>query len=320
MRPGRVFSMTAACAAVALSVLSATGCGDKAVKAEPSGLQARAIENVSYVEGDKTAAHQLDLYFPADKGKDALPVVLWIHGGAWVGGDKQPAPITSLISSGYAVVSINYRLAPTHTFPAQIHDCKSVVRWVRKNAEKYGFDPNKIGVFGVSAGGHLAALLGVSNGNKELEGNIGAVGFPSDVQAVCDWCGPTNFFTMKKQAGKDDQLDYDSPKAPVKQFLGGDIKEREANARLASPVLQLKDKAVPFLIMHGDADNVVPPGQSKELAEALKKHGADVDYKVVKDGEHMFLTPETMKDVVDFFDAKLKGPIEKLKDAVTGTK
>ncbi|MBC8000905.1 MAG: prolyl oligopeptidase family serine peptidase, partial [Leptolyngbya sp.] len=109
-------------------------------------------------------------------------------------------------------------------------------------------------------------------------------------------------------------------KAPVKQFLGGDIKETEANARLASPVLQLKDKAVPFLIMHGDADNVVPPGQSKEFAEALKKHNADVDYKVVKGGEHMFLTPDTMKDVVDFFDAKLKGPIEKLKDAVTGTK
>lgn len=315
MRLGRVVSMTAVCAALAFS---ATGCGDKAVSADKKDSQQNAIENVSYVDGDSTPGHQIDIYLPARDEKEKCPVILWIHGGAWIGGDKQPAPITALLSNGYAVVGVNYRLAPAHTFPAQIYDCKSVVRWVRKNADKYGFDPHKIGVFGVSAGGHLAALLGVSNGNKDLEGDVGVVDFPSDVQAVCDWCGPTNLFTMKKQAGKNDQLDYDSPKAPVKQFLGGDIESKGELAKLASPVLQLKDKAVPFLIMHGDADNVVPPGQSKEFAEALKAKNADVDYKIVKGGEHMFLTPETMKDVVDFFDSKLKGPIEKIKDAVLG--
>ncbi len=296
------FSMTL------LSIVIATGltaCGSNETEAKkPTAsqeVQPRVIENLSYVDKDKSAAHVMDLYFPAGE-HEKLPLIVWIHGGAWSGGDKEPSPMMPLLVKGFAIAGLNYRLAPDYKFPAQIHDCKAAIRFLRKHADKYGFDKNRIGVFGISAGGHLAALLGATNGVKELEGNVGVLDEKSDVQAVCDWCGPGNLLTLHEQAGPKDQLDNDSEDAPVTKFLGGQAKEKKELARAASPVTYLKPGLkVPCLIMHADKDPVVPYAQSRELYEAWKKTGAPVRLESIKSDQHVFLSYPTMMTVNDFF-------------------
>lgn len=286
-----------------------TACGSTPAETvkNPAGQEAqpRVIENVSYVDNDKTSAHMLDLYFPAGEHKKQ-PLIVWIHGGAWREGDKQPSPMMPLLVRGYAVAGINYRFAPDYKFPAQLHDCKAAIRWLRKHADEYGFDKDRIGVFGISAGGHLAALLAATNGVKELEGNVGVTGQRSDVQAVCDWCGPGNLLTMHKQAGPNDQLDYDSDKAPITQFLGGRAEEKKELAIAASPVTYLKPGFnIPCLIMHAERDPVVPFAQSQELYEAWKKTGAPVKLESVKSDQHIFISVPTMMTVIEFFQKYL---------------
>ena len=139
---------------------------------------------------------KLDLFIP-EKAEGPMPLVVWIHGGGWRSGSKENCRALGLTEYGFAVASINYRLTDVAMFPAQIHDCKAAIRFLRANAKQHRIDPNRIGVWGSSAGAHLAALMGVTNGNKEVEGNIGKyTQTSSDVQAVCDWCGPTDFMTM----------------------------------------------------------------------------------------------------------------------------
>lgn len=293
-----------------VATLVLTACGDSKVHATQNRAEEpRVIEDISYIDGGKSDAHTLDLYLPANT-EGRAPVIIWIHGGAWIGGDKKPAPIARFLANGYAAASINYRLSNESKFPAQIHDCKAAIRWVRANAAKYNLDPERIGAFGMSAGGHLSALLGTTNGVKEVEGSLGDLSKSSDVQAVVDWCGPSNMLTIRKQAGPDSQLDFDSSDSPVRRLLGGKPEKRKEAARLASPVSFVSKDDPPFLIMHGDRDTVVPLAQSVELNEALKKAGAAVDFKIVKGGEHSFLSADTMQDVVDFFDKNLKSPLK----------
>ncbi|MEX2261351.1 MAG: alpha/beta hydrolase [Bryobacteraceae bacterium] len=134
---------------------------------------------------------------PENRGA-RLPVVVWVHGGGWRAGSKDKPRCLSLVREGYAIVAINYRLSGEATFPSQIYDVKAAIRWVRANAKQYGFDPERIAVFGASAGGHLAALAGTSGGVKELEGSLGNAEESSRVQAVVDWFGPTDFLQMGK--------------------------------------------------------------------------------------------------------------------------
>lgn len=140
---------------------------------------------------------KLDLYLPAEV-KDA-PLVVWIHGGGWSGGSKNGCPISWLTDDGYAVASISYRLTDKAIFPAQIHDCKAAIRWLRANAEKFGYSTAKVGVSGSSAGGHLAALVGTSGDVKELEGTVGGnLDQSSRVDAVVDFYGATDFVLRSK--------------------------------------------------------------------------------------------------------------------------
>lgn len=286
-----------------LTACGSTGDGDKQPKDDAA--KPRVLENVSYVDGEEDPKHMLDLYFPAGK-HTKLPVLVWIHGGAWREGDKQPSPMMPFLNHGYAIAGINYRLAPDYKFPTQLHDCKAAIRWLRKHADEYGMDKDRIGVFGISAGGHLAALLAATNGMKEMEGTVGVQGESSEVQAIVDWCGLGNLQTQHAQAGDSDQLDFNSPKAPFTLFLGGTAKEKPELARAASPVTYLKPGfKVPCLIMHAEKDPVVPFAQSKELYEAWKKTGAPVELKPIESDQHIFISVPTILAVIDFFDRYL---------------
>ena len=258
----------------------------------PEGV--RVLRNLQYVEGGHER-NRLDLYLP-EKAEGRLPLVVWIHGGAWQAGSKEGCPAVPLTAKGYAVASINYRLSQHAVFPAQIEDCKAAIRWLRANAAKHHLDADRIGVWGASAGGHLVALLGTTGGVKDLEGSRGNLDQSSRVQCVVDWFGPSNLATMGKQA--------DKPGTPVARLIGGPVQENEEKARKASPLTYVGNDSAPFLIMHGDKDNTVPLNQSEMLAKALKKAGVEVTLQVVKGNGHGgpgFNSPESRKLIEDFF-------------------
>ena len=229
---------------------------------------------------------KLDLYLPP--GDASKPLIIWIHGGAWWAGSKNgPSPAQQLIGSGYAVAQISYRLSQAAPWPAQIHDCKAAVRWLRANAAQYHLDPQRFAAWGSSAGGHLVAVLGTSGDVAELEGASNDVKASSRVQAVADWFGPTDFLQMDK-AGS--EMKHDAPKSPESQLIGGPIQEnREATAK-ANPITYLGKGAQPppFHIMHGSKDRTVPFNQSELLRDALQAMHADVTFHPVAGAGHGF--------------------------------
>ena len=249
----------------------------------------------------------LDIYLP-EKGPRPLPVILWIHGGAWIAGSKEPCQIVSFSGKGYAIVSMNYRLTGEARFPAQINDCKAVVRWVRANAAKYGFDPDRIGAAGGSAGGHLVALLGTSGDVKELEGDVGGnLAYSSRVRAVCDLCGPTDF-TREDYVRDPEKNEPEILQKALSQLLGGPWKENRQAANMASPVYHISKDDPPFLIVHGDADRVIPVKHSQRLYDQLKAAGIDATLNVAKGGGHgVGAYPGVLDQAAAFFDKQLKG-------------
>ena len=185
---------------------------------------------------------------------------------------------------------------PASRFPAQINDCKAAIRWLRAHAAEYRLDPDHIGVWGASAGGHLAALLGTTGDVQELEGHGGNLDQSSRVQCVVDWFGPADLTTMGRQV--------DHLGTPVARLIGGPVQENKEKARKASPLAYVSKDSAPFLIMHGDKDKLVPLEQSEKLAAALAKAGVEVKLQIVKDGSHFgpgFSSPENWKLIEDFF-------------------
>ncbi len=265
----------------------------------PDGLA--VYRNVEYAKADGNISLRMDICVPA--GGKPLPLVVWIHGGAWVEGDKQQCGAIPLVKRGYAVASINYRFSQQAIFPAQIHDCKGAIRFLRANAAAYNIDANHIGVWGASAGGHLAALLGTTAGNKEVEGSTGGnEGVSSAVQAVCDFFGPADFVTLS-----DSNLWIaEANNSPVTKLLGGPISRNRKLAALASPVTHASKNAGPFLILHGDKDTLVPLPQSQALHEALLKAGAKSTLKVIPGAGHGFAPAQIGDAVETFFNTHLK--------------
>ena len=260
---------------------------------------ARVFRDLEYVPGGHER-QKLDLYLPKD-GRD-LPLIVWVHGGAFRAGSKDRCPAVPYLREGYAVASINYRLSQHAIFPAQIEDCKAAIRWLRANAAKHGIDPQRIGVWGSSAGGHLVAMLGTAGDVKEFE--IGEnLHVSSRVQAVCDWFGPTDFTRMNKAGSS---MDHDAPDSPESQLIGGPVQQHKEKAARANPITFVSQNDPPFLIMHGDQDPLVPMNQSELLYGALKKAGVDVSFHVVKGAGHGFGGPEINKRVRDFFGKHLK--------------
>ena len=247
---------------------------------------------------------KLDLYLPRD-GKN-WPLVVWIHGGAWRGGDKERPPALRLLRSGYAVASINYRLSQHATFPAQLEDCKAAIRWLRAHADQYGYNADRIGVWGASAGGHLVALLGTTSDVKEFD--IGENGNESSaVQAVVDFFGPTDFLKINAQAGAGSRLDHDAADSPESRLIGGPVLDNPEKAKRANPITYISADDPPFLIMHGEEDNTVPIGQSELLVTALEKAGVESALHRIPNAGHGFAGPEIERNVRTFLDRHLKG-------------
>lgn len=258
---------------------------------------AKAMRDIEYVK-DGGNAQSLDLYLP-EKSDKPLPLIIWIHGGGWMSGDKTMNPAMVLLRFGYAVASVNYRLTDVAKFPAQINDCKAAVRWLRAHAKDNNIDPDRIGAWGASAGGHLVALLGTAGDAKDLEGNGGNPDVSSNVQAVCDFFGPSDI--TKSPGEKADSI--------IAQFLGGPLAEKMDLAKQASPITYVTKDDPPFLIMQGQDDPLVNPNQSQMLNDALKKVGVEVTLELIPGAGHggqQFATPERRKMILDFFDRHLK--------------
>jgi len=217
-----------------------------------------------------------------------------------------------MLDRGFAVVDVGYRLSGESIFPAQVEDCKAAVRWVRANASKYGFDPNRIGAWGSSAGGHLVAFLGTAGDVREFDTKANAE-YSSRVQAVCDWFGPTDFVQMDKHSLKGSRLIHDAPNSPESLLVGGPIQAEpyRSLARKANPITYVTKDDPPFLIMHGDKDMSVPLHQSELLYAALKKAEVDATMRVVKGAGHGLgggeESSEKLREIVaEFFDKYLK--------------
>ena len=231
----------------------------------PAGIQVQT--NVPYVEkGNPNEV--VDIYYPEQPEKP-LPLMIWIHGGAWLGGSQANPPCLFLLSHGYAVASVQHTFSGQAKWPQQAYDVKAAVRFLRANAAKYHVDPDRFGVGGDSSGGHLAAFLGTSGGVKDMEGTLGNNGVSSSVQVVVDWFGPTDLLSMGKEALPTSVIQHDSASSPESMLLGGPVQEKKELAISANPITYVNPKDPPFLIMHGDNDTLVPHGQSVELAKAL---------------------------------------------------
>lgn len=269
----------------------------------PPGV--RAERNIVYATvGDREL--RLDLYLPEKSPKKPLPLVVWIHGGAWRAGTKENAPVAPFVAHGYAGASVGYRYTQEAPFPANVEDCKAAIRWLRANAAKYNIDPDRIGVWGSSAGGHLVAFLGTSGGVSEFEGTHGVTGVSSRVQAVVDWFGPVRVARMSHHPSR---MDHDAPDSPENQLTGALVQQNPEQAERLNPAGYASKDDPPFLIQHGDADPLVPLEQSEILADALKAAGAKVEFDVLPGAGHggpLFQTPQNLKRVRAFFDRILR--------------
>jgi acetyl esterase/lipase len=299
MRAGLILALTAGLAYCQVQTEQAK----RPVFRVPEGVKAE--KEIDYV-GNGLKRQMLDLYIP-EKSSAPLPLVVWIHGGAWQQGSKDNCPAIGLTVRGYAVASVNYRLTDAGPFPAQIEDCRAAIRWLRANASKYNIDANHIGVWGASAGGHLVALLGTSADESGWDSVGGNSNISARVQAVCDYFGPAEFLSHADAPG------VSRPGSAIYKLMGGPPRDKTDVAKKASPLTFISKDDPPFLIVHGDKDATVPLLQSELLKERLKDAGVDVTLLVVKNGAHGVFredcdpSPEKIRETVfSFFDANLK--------------
>lgn len=262
-----------------------------------------------------SSAQKLDLYIP--KGNGPFPVIIMIHGGGFMLGDKSDgtglAGVDQLLAAGYAVASINYRLSGEAHYPAQINDAKVAVRFLRANASKYNLNLGKFGVWGASAGGNLAALLGTTCGIVELEGaELGNSDQSSCVQAVVDWFGPIDFLKMDEQfKGSNCPQNHNDASSPESKLVGAAIQTVPEIVMTTNPMNYIDKNDPPVFIQHGSADCNVPPAQGKNLADILAQTiGSDkVTYNLLDDAGHggsQFETEANLQKVISFLDKYLK--------------
>lgn len=232
-------------------------------------------EDIEYAKiGDRSL--KLDLHYP--KQPDP-PLIVYVHGGGWASGSKADMPLAGLLREGFAVASVDYRLSGEARFPAQIHDIKAAIRFLRARHEELHIRTDRIFIAGSSAGGHLAALVGVTNGHPELEGKVGEhLDQSSAVQGIISFFGASNLRTILSQS-TERGLQMRVP--ALQRLLGGLPEETPELARLASPVFQVDAQDPPLLLIHGDADPQMPPEQSTELAQAYQKAGLKVRHVVL---------------------------------------
>lgn len=268
--------------------------------------------DIAYI-ADGDDAQKLDIYLPEAAAEKPLPLIVHIHGGGWRGGSKFPCPVMHMVLKGYAVASVEYRFSQKAVFPAQIQDCQAAIRWLRAHRTEYNFDPERIGVIGASAGGHLSALVGTAGGKNAFP-RIGGNDDQSDsVKAVCDYYGPTDFSTVAQQAGEDRNIknifQFNAPSDPYSSLIGSNLNDKPKSDAV-SPVHYVSKDSAPVLILHGTHDALVPFAQSEEFAERLNKSGVEVWLQKLPGSGHggpAFGKPALTALIQNFFDKHLKG-------------
>ena len=261
---------------------------------------------------------QMDIYLPPTQEK--APAVIFAPGGWWLTAPKAAGIqiCYQLAQAGFVAASIEYRLIGTVNYVESIGDVKAAIRYLRANADKFNIDKDKIAVLGMSAGGYLASMVGVTSGEKKFEfgDNLDQ---SSEVQAAVDIFGPTDLTRIADDYNADKQKLYYSPASPPSLLVngvpcykgnrGGSILDTPETARESNPINHIGKNTPPFLIMHGNADTTISPSQSKIFYDALIKNGVDADYYVLNGGEHNavhFYQPKTFNIIVDFLNRVLR--------------
>jgi acetyl esterase/lipase len=276
--------------------------------------------NLNYADDGKSY-HMLDIYLPKNV-KSNYPVIIYVYGSAWFSDNLKGSDMNTvgaaLLNAGYAVVTPNHRSSGDSLFPAQIQDIKAAIRYVRANCVAYNLDTSFIGISGSSSGGHLAALAGTSVSiakytydsiTMNIEGNLGGkTNFSSKVHAVCDWFGPTDLLLMDSCRGS---MAYAEGKSPEEILIGCSKKNCRSKFVFADPITFIDPSDPPFLIFHGDADNVVPYCESQLLYNALQSSGVSSEFIIVHGGQHYTNThtEANFKKMVDFFNSISKNNI-----------
>jgi acetyl esterase/lipase len=277
-------------------VMDVRGAVDPRVHAaEPA--KARSVYDVEYARvGDESL--RLDLHLPAGAGPH--PVIVWIHEGGWIAGHRRGGPALRQVERGYAVVSISYRFAPRWVFPAQFDDTNAAIDWVRLNAGKYALDPQRIALYGASAGAHLAALAALTNDIDTPQ--------RSRIRAVVSFFGPSDLLQMRVPPSPCLPIDPGFFLAPPSLLIGCPIRRCPERADRANPIRYIHADAPPFLILHGTADCVVPYDQSVLLHEALKKAGVESTLRLVDGAVHSISQVETphRAEIDGFLDRNLQ--------------
>jgi len=252
--------------------------------------------DLTYAEVPGFRPLALDLHTPDTGGP--FPVLLWVHGGAWSGGTRAMGQAIKLVPRGFALAAAQYRLSGEAKYPAQVHDLKGALRWLRANAATYGLDAQHVAGWGASAGALLVNLLALTAARADLEGDVGGnLDQPSTLQAVVDYFGPSDFF-----AGGNPERPGNNP---VTSLLGYPIQDRPDAARQAMPLTHVRADAPPFLIVHGDADPLVSHGQSELLHQALTQVGARSTLVTLPNALHEdpeFWSDQTLARVAAFLE------------------
>jgi len=293
-------------------------------------VRAQVDQNQTYQEvldipyARLSQSQKLDLYLPAGQ-PGPYPLLVLVHGGAFMGGDKRSCTLfpskfaTEALQHGYALASINYRLSGEALFPACVQDVKTAIRWLRSHAADYNLDAARFAAWGDSAGGYLVAMLGTTGGVPELEGaELGNAQVSSEVQAVIDWYGPVDFLTMDVQLAElglapPPGEEHDGPESPESLLMGFPIQEAPQKVQAANPMTYL-GRALPpppFLIYHGARDHLIAVQQSQNLAAALRQYLGDeelvLDDRMPVDhgGEPDFYLPGNRERMLRFLDRSL---------------
>ena len=258
-------------------------------------------ENIAYA-ADSDPKHLLDIYLPAKAGA-GMPLVIWVHGGAWLSNDKyadmgyMKETIKALLDNGFALASIDYRHSTQAVFPAQLQDCHQAIEYLHRQASTYGFDRQNFFLMGFSAGGHLASLIGLSANNKQREFFADGARSSFRIKGVVDFYGPADLLAMPLPAAEE------SAKDPITLLLGATVTERPDLAKKASPVTYVDRNDPPFIIIQGEKDQSVPQSQSVMLHSWLKLSGVQSEIIVVKNAPHygaMFDAEDIRSAVIGF--------------------
>jgi len=266
----------------------------------------RLYGNIPYAN-DTLKKHQLDIYLPDDT-REAHPIILWIHSGGWRAGGKQgdlyymSNTLKALIRAGYAVVAINYRYSTTAIFPAQIRDCNQAMAFIYENARKYKLDRDRVALMGFSAGGHLAALMGLSADSDVPDFYAGSKKPDFRIRAVIDFFGLSDFYLIPA-------AEYQKTTNGPGLLFGAAMVDKPWLVKEATPLTYIDNAAPPFLIIHGSKDDEMDIRQSITLNDSLRSHGVKTKLMIIRGAPHggeMFDTDSVRSSVISFLKIYLR--------------